>query len=244
MLKSILSKKTKHNKISKTSEIISPDQPFAYREAYKAMRTNFNFASLDGKLKTILITSSISGEGKSTYSINLAISLVESGKKVLLIDADLRNPSVHRYLRIRQQQLQGLSNLLSTGKLSQDAIGHLEKYNIDILLSGSIPPNPVELLSKSNFSDIIKSVEKDYDYIIIDSAPVGVVTDAAVISQYVDGVVMVVGQGLANQQQINKAKINLQNVNANVIGAILNNYDVSIDNKNADIQTYYYYGKE
>lgn len=244
MLKRMIKKKTIHNKISKTSEIVSDDQPFAYREAYKAMRTNFNFATLDGKLKSILITSSIPGEGKSTFSINLAISLVESGKKVLLIDADLRNPSVHRYLRIRQQQLQGLSNLLSTGKLPQDAIGHLEKYNIDILLSGSIPPNPVELLSKSNFADIIKSVENDYDFIIIDTAPVGVVTDAAVLSQFVDGVVMVVGQGLANQQQINKAKVSLANVKANVIGAVLNNYDVSIDNKNANIETYYYYGRE
>lgn len=244
MLKRILAKNTKHNKISKTSEIVSDDQPFAYREAYKAMRTNFSFATLDGKLKTILITSAIPGEGKSTYAINLAISLVESGKKVLLIDADLRNPSIHRYLRIRQQQLQGLSNLLSTGKLPRDAIGHLEKYNIDILLSGSIPPNPVELLSKSNFADIIKSVEKDYDYIIIDTAPVGVVTDAAVLSQFVDGVIMVVGQGLANQQQINKARTSLENVKANVIGAVLNNYDVSIDNKNTNLETYYYYGSE
>lgn len=244
MIKRILSRNTKHNKISKASEIISNEQPFAYREAYKAMRTNFNFATLDGKMKTILVTSAIPGEGKSTFSINLAISLVESGKKVLLIDADLRNPSIHRYLRIRQQQLQGLSNLLSTGKLPKDAIGHLEKYNIDILLSGSIPPNPVELLSKSNLGDILQSVEKDYDYIIIDTAPVGVVTDAAVLSQFVDGVVLVVGQGLANQQQITKAKTSLANVKANVIGAVLNNYDVGIDNKNADIETYYYYGRE
>lgn len=244
MLKRILFKGTKHNKVSKTSEIVSDEQPFAYREAYKAMRTNFNFATLDGKIKTVLITSSIPGEGKSTFSINLAISLVESGKKVLLVDADLRNPSIHRYLRIRQQHLQGLSNLLSTGKLPNDAIGHLEKYKVDILLSGSIPPNPVELLSKSNFADIIKSVENEYDYIIIDTPPVGVVTDAAVLSQFVDGVILVVGQGLANQQQINKAKTSLSNVKANVIGAVLNNYNVAIDTKNSDIETYYYYGRE
>ena len=244
MIKRILARKTNQNRISKTSEIVSDGQPFAYREAYKAMRTNFNFATLDGKLKTILITSSIPGEGKSTFSINLAISLIESGKKVLLIDADLRNPSIHRYLRIRQQQLQGLSNLLSTGNLPKDAIGHLERYNIDILLSGTIPPNPVELLSKSNFADIIKSVENEYDYIIIDAPPVGVVTDAAVLSKFADGVIMVVGQGLAKQQQIDKAKTSLENVKANVIGAVLNNYDASIDNKNANIESYYYYGGE
>ena len=96
----------------------------------------------------------------------------------------------------------------------------------------------------ANFADIIKSVENEYDYIIIDTPPVGVVTDAAVLSKFADGVIMVVGQGLAKQQQIDKAKTSLENVKANVIGAVLNNYDASIDNKNANIESYSYYGGE
>ena len=234
--------KVKKNTVSKTSEILSKEQPFSYREAYNALRTNFNFASLDGQLKTIAITSTIPGEGKTTFSINLAISMIEMGKKVLLIDADLRNPSIHRYLRLRQQEIIGLSHLLSSKHKLTESVGHLEKLKLDIVLSGPIPPNPVELLSSGNFDKILEEAKGEYDLIIIDTPPVGIVTDASVISQFADGVIVVVGQGKPTVNQIKKTKSNLERVNANVIGSVLNNYDSRKDNKSSGDDYFYYYG--
>ena len=234
--------KVKKNTISKTSEILTSEQPFSYREAYNALRTNFNFATLDGQLKSIVITSTIPSEGKTTFSINLAISMIEMGKKVLLIDADLRNPSIHRYLRLRQQEIIGLSHLLSSKHKLSDSVGHLEKLNLDIILSGPIPPNPVELLSSGNFEKILDEAQAEYDLIIIDTPPAGIVTDASVISQYVDGVIVVVGQGKPTIDQLKKTKSNLDRVNAHVIGAVLNNYDSRKDSKSSRDDYFYYYG--
>lgn len=226
------------------AEVLTDKQPFPYKEAYKSLRANLNFATQNGKVKSILVTSAISAEGKTTVSINLAISLIESGKKVLLIDADLRNPSVHRHLRVRQDKYFGLSNLLSSGELIGKSIRHMEKYNLDILMSGEIPPNPAELLGNGDFKSILKAVDTSYDYVIIDTPPVGIVSDAAVLSQFVDGVLMVVAQNKSTQNQVLTAKQNLERVNANVIGAILNNYDMRLDNKNSGEDYYYYYGNE
>lgn len=229
---------------SRHSEILSDTMPFAYKEAYKALRTNFEFASLNGDIKTIAVSSSIPGEGKSTFSINLAATLAEVGKKVLLIDADLRNPSIHRYLRLKQQDSLGLSNLLSGTATVQDALGHFPNLNIDLILSGTIPPNPVELLSSNKLKEVISNVKTDYDYIIFDTSPVSIVTDAAVLGEACDGVIMVVGQGAAKRDLIQKSKHSIENAGGKVIGSVLNNYISKEDSKNNGLfYEYYEYGQ-
>lgn len=237
--------KNKKNRNSATTarktELLDDSQPFAYKEAYKALRTNFNFATLDGKIKTIVVTSSIPGEGKTTFSINLAITLADAGKKVLLIDADLRNPTVHRYLRLRQQDLSGLSNILSSTLKASDVLGHLERYGIDLLLSGTIPPNPVELLDSGRIKEVIDELSGDYDYIICDTPPASVVTDASVLSKHCDGIIMVVAQGKTNRELAHKAMDNLKLSGTKIIGAVLNDYDVRRDSKNSLQENSYYY---
>lgn len=226
---------------ARKTELLDDAQPFAYKEAYKALRTNFNFATLDGKIKTIVVTSSIPGEGKTTFSINLAITLAEAGKKVLLIDADLRNPSIHRYLRLRQQDLSGLSNLLSSNMEASDVLGHLERYGLDLLLSGTIPPNPVELLDSDRVKEIIDELADEYDYIICDTPPASVVTDASVLSKHCDGIIMVVGQGKTKEEVAHRALESLKQSGTKIIGAVLNDYDARKDSKNTMQENAYYY---
>lgn len=238
--------KSNRNIATKTrhSEILGEAMPFAYTEAYKALRTNFEFASLNGEIKTIAITSSVPGEGKSTFSINLAATLAEVGKKVLLVDADLRNPSIHRYLRLRQQDSLGLSNLLSGTATVHDALGHFPNLNIDLILSGTVPPNPVELLSSAKLDELIVKLKNDYDFIIFDTSPVSLVTDAAVLGKACDGVIMIVAQGMVKREVIQKSKTIVENAGGKVIGSVLNNYISAKDSKNdGSFHQYYEYGQ-
>lgn len=244
MLKFKPKNKSKKNTIHKKAQLISDKQPFAFTESYKALRTNLKFMTMGGKHKKIVVTSAIPGEGKSTFSLNLAITLAETGMKVLLVDGDMRNPSVHRYLRLRQTDIPGLSSLLSGEELVEKSIGHLEKYNLHLILSGQIPPNPAELLGTSRLNEILKKLEVNYDYIIVDAPPVSVVTDAAEIAQACDGTILVVGQKMSTQDQVLKAKANLDKVNANILGVVLNNFDMSKANKSGSNSYSYYYGNE
>lgn len=237
-------KKISRNSASKnkTAQLLFKNQPFAYHEAYKALRTNLKFLSFGGELKKLVITSAIPYEGKSTFAINLAKTLADSGLKVIVVDADLRNPSIHRYLRIRQSNLPGLSSLLTGEETIDKAIGHLKEFNIDVIMSGQRPPNPAELLGNPKMASILEYLETKYDYVICDTPPVSFVTDAAELSQHCDGVIMVVGQGLATQDQVLAAKSNLDKVKANIIGAVLNNYDASLNHKAVSSDYGYYYG--
>ena len=240
----MLRKKSRKNTIHKKTQLITDQQPFAFVESYKALRTNLKFMTMGGKLKKIVVTSAIPGEGKTTFSLNLAITLAETGMRVLIVDGDMRNPSVHRYLRLRQTDIPGLSSLLSGEELVEKSIGHLEKYKLDLILSGQIPPNPAELLGTPRLKEILTKLEVNYDYIIVDAPPVSVVTDAAEIAQACDGTILVVGQKMATQEQVLKAKANLDKVNANILGVVLNNYDMSKANKSGSDGYSYYYGNQ
>ena len=234
--------KKKKKTIKKQTELLTEKQPFAYTESYKALRTNLKFMTMGGKHKKIVVTSAIPGEGKSTFSLNLAITLAETGMRVLIVDGDMRNPSVHRYLRLRQTDIPGLSSLLSGEEMVEKSIGHLDKFNLDLILSGQIPPNPAELLGTGKLKEILEKLEVNYDYIIVDAPPVSIVTDAAEIAQACDGTILVVGQKMATQEQVLKAKANLDQVNANILGVVLNNYDMTKNNKSTgDGYNYGYY---
>lgn len=220
--------------------ILTKDSPFAYREAYKLLRTNLNFiTSAMGKCKKIVVTSSMPNEGKSVFAINLAITLAENGAKVLLADCDMRNPSVHRYLRVKENYLRGLSTVLSGKEELSDCIFFHPKYNFSFILSGTIPPNPSELLGSSRMGEMLDSLEDSFDYIICDAPPAGIVTDPMVLSRYADGVLLVVRQGSTRRNQVRAAKQSFLDVHANLLGVVLNRCDIR---DVCDRYSYHHYG--
>lgn len=226
--------------------LLTPESPFAYAEAYKTLRTNLSFASFSKQYKKIIITSAIPNEGKSTVAMNLGITLAESGAKVLLIDCDLRNPTLRRLLRVRSEYKKGLTSLLAGQAHPNDFIIKHPKIGCDVLLAGTIPPNPVELLTSPQMGALLEKFSAEYDYIICDTPPVSVVTDAAALSRYCDGVIMVVRQNASTREQVHIAKRNLEAVQANIIGAIMSHYDMSQDThaSNSYYGGYYHYGAE
>ncbi|ETJ38685.1 Tyrosine-protein kinase EpsD [human gut metagenome] len=204
-------------------------------EAYRTIRTGIEFSNLDKDLKIICITSSKKDEGKTTVLSNLGVSFAKIDKKVLLIDADLRNPSISKMFDTSNAQ--GLMDILLGKRNIQDCVKKTKQENLYILTGGTIPPNPAEVLSSKKMSEFIESIKDEYDYIFIDSPPVGVVSDASIISAYSDGVIFVVG---ANEVDSNLAKIakeRLDNVKANIVGVILNKFKTDT---NSEYYNYYY----
>ena len=239
---SIFKHKKKH-KHSVHNDVLSSASPFNFSEAYKVLRTNFNYAALNGQHKKIIVTSSIQGEGKSSVSINLATSLALNGAKVLLVDADMRYPSVHRYLRTKRPANTGLSSVL-VGDCELEKSLFQTPQGFTVLLGGPVPPTPVEMLSSKTMSDLMDFFSQHYDYIICDAPPVGVVTDAAVLSSVCDGVLFVIKQKYATKAQVHSAIQKLESVNANILGVIMNQYNIKEDSgKNYGYYRYkkYYY---
>ena len=204
-------------------------------EAYRTIRTGIEFSNLDKNLKIICITSSKKDEGKTTVLSNLGVSFAKIDKKVLLIDADLRNPSISKMFDTSNTQ--GIMDILLGKRNIQDCVKKTKQENLYILTGGTIPPNPAEVLSSKKMSEFIESIKDEYDYIFIDSPPVGVVSDASIISAYSDGVIFVVG---ANEVDSNLAKIakeRLDSVKANIVGVILNKFKTDT---NSEYYNYYY----
>lgn len=235
----LFQKKTLHdeNKL----EIVSDKSPFAYVEAYKTLRTNMNFIFRNNKYKKLVVTSSIPGEGKSSVSINLARVLAENGTRVILIDCDMRKPMLHKYLRAQRFRTRGLSTVLSGISTLEDSVAIFSDLQFDLMTAGPIPPNPTELLASEEMEHLLDLLAKQYDYVICDTPPVSVVTDAAILSQYNAGVILVVRQKYATFKQAKKAKQNLENVHADILGCVLNQYDVSKNVKETKQSNYYYY---
>lgn len=217
-------------------KILSASSSFVEIEAYKTLRTNIQF-SLRGKgCKKICITSSTSGEGKSITILNLAISFAEVGKKVLLIDADLRRPAIARLLR--EPAAIGLANVLADIVTPQEAI-HKDVFpNLDIIFSGDIPPNPLELLNGEPMEKLISEMSEVYDYILVDTPPAAVVSDACVVANLLDGVLFLVRSGRSDKDDVKLALNNLQLIGAKIMGFILNGVVIDPNKK-----YYKYYDK-
>ena len=183
-------KKTKRNNAETKTEMISDNSKFAIVESYKSARTNIMFSLSGDDDKMFAVTSYSKGDGKSTVSSNLAISFSKMEKRVLLIDCDLRRPNLHNIFRIDNQL--GLSNII--GKMGEfDDIVHKNVLpNLDILPSGTIPPNPSELLCSNRFIHLVQRAKEEYDYIIFDTPPIGVVADALLLKDMVAGFVVVI----------------------------------------------------
>lgn len=204
--------------------ILKPDSSFYLREAYKSLRTNVNFSMTDvegGKL--ILVTSALQSEGKSLTALNLAISLAQTDRSVLIIDCDLRRPKLNRLMNISAPA--GISNILMNPSFLDVALLHDEQYGIDVILSGDIPPNPSELLASARAQKLLDQLRKTYDYIILDTPPVAVVTDAVVLAPYCDGVLFVVRANRTDRQAVMYAMEQLEYAKAKVLGFVLNGID-------------------
>ncbi len=224
MIKKFFGKKAENNvkeSNNPVSRIINENTDFSVIEAYKVARTNLMFTLADEKgCKKILITSAGVGEGKSTSSVNLAITFGQTGARVLLVEADLRRPKLHRYLSIPNKI--GVSECLGGFNKLDEVVQHVEKYNIDCIPGGSIPPNPAELLMSSAMKNMLDELSENYDYIFIDSPPVNVVTDSASLTSLVSGVLLVVKQNHTSSEAVAYAVSNLEFSNAKILGYLFN----------------------
>lgn len=210
-----------------------PQSPRA--ESFRQLRTNLQFANVSGQAKSVLLTSSLPGEGKSTTAINLAIALSEAGQAVCLVDADLRRPMVNEYLGLDRGA--GLTTALVGEADVNDLLQPWGDGNLFVLASGQIPPNPSELLGSQAMQHLILGLEKAFDTVVIDAPPLLPVTDAAVLSQHVGGVVLVVGVGKTKLQDLEKSLSALQMVGTNLLGVVLNRLPA----KGPDAYAYSYY---
>lgn len=189
-------------------------------EAYRMLRTNMQFANVDQALNSILFTSSGPGEGKSSIVSNLGVSAAQSGKRVLIIDADLRNPSQHKVFL--QANDVGLSTTLVEDVPSLNYVVHTSQEGLDLLTSGPIPPNPADLLGSKRMKQILNAASLAYDIVFLDSPPTVSVTDSSILAQAVDGVVLVLSSGEVSKEYAVRAKEQLEKAGANIIGTILN----------------------
>ena len=222
-------KKVRHT--AESFEVLSDSSSFVYSEGMKALRTNIEFVAATDACKVIMITSAVSGEGKTSMSINLAVALAQNGKRVLVVDCDLRRPKIQRYLRIKTAQDCGTSTVLNGTADLDSAIGYVEELGIYVMLSGTVPPNPSELLASNNAAKMFERIRDRFEYIILDTPPVTVVSDAAVMSKYIDGAVMIVRQNYASRNQLIDAVERLRTVDTKLLGAVFNHYNSKLDHE-------------
>lgn len=201
-------------------QILNKNSSFSVQEAYKTLRTNVRFFLRGEGCKRICITSGAAGEGKSITLLNLAISIAEGGQKVLLIDADLRRPALARLMV--EKATPGLSNILAGLVDVQEAVRKEMYPNLDIIFSGDVPPNPSELLGSERMGRLIDDMAKEYDYILVDTPPVNVVSDACIVANLLDGVLMLVRQGRSRKDAVKRAVANLRLTGAKPLGFVLN----------------------
>ncbi|WP_296126799.1 CpsD/CapB family tyrosine-protein kinase [uncultured Anaerococcus sp.] len=196
-----------------------------YDEAIRSVRTNIQFADIDHKNKIIAMTSSKPSEGKTTVVYKLAQSFAENGERVVLLDFDLRAPKVGVVAGIDNNV--GLTNVI-TGKLELDRALYRDKgqENLFLLLSGPTPPNPAEILASNHIKDLVNELSQSFDYVFIDTPPVGLFTDASIVSTFCDGMIFAIKSNDTKKEEIARALDNLKKVNAKVIGAVLTFADV------------------
>lgn len=240
-----MGKKQKKNKENRSLQMIFKSNSFQYVEAYKMLRTNLNFITCTTDTKVMAVTSAIPKEGKTNVIINLAITLAESGEKVLVVDADMRKPMLHKYLKIPHKK-QGLSNVLSgTMELNSVIVKlNLEGLSIYVLPCGPIPPNPTELLGSNRMEEIVETVRDNFDYVLIDTPPASIVTDVLALGNLIDGVLLVVRQKFATIDTVKGAQKNLEAVGVKILGVIFNAFEVKKTNKGQAYYESYQYSYE
>lgn len=211
-------------------------------ESFRTIRTNLQYMSPDKELKVIMITGSEQGIGKSTIASNLALTFEMNGDKTFIIDTDMRKPVIHKLFNI--PNFKGLSTYLSgEEKNIEGVINHFNQKELYIIPSGPVPPNPSELLNSKKMQKVLDFARKEADMVIIDAPPLLPVTDSVLLSQRVDGVIMTAMTNQTKKEVFKKGVQRLKQVNANLLGSVLNKYPVK-GSQYYNYQNYYYYGHE
>ena len=219
---------------------VSPKAPIS--ETFRTLRTNIQFMNVDGDLKTLLITSTVPGEGKSWIASNLAVTFAQAGKRVLLVDADMRKGRQHSIFEVKNDK--GLSNylIMTTKNEAMEAMGDYVQTtlidNLYIMTAGMVPPNPSELLTSQKMVDLIKSFKKVFDIVIFDGTPSTIVTDAIILSKFVDSTIIVSAHKQTKIDDLNQVKRNILNVGGKIAGVVVNKMPISKKEYKSD----YYYG--
>ncbi|KOP71086.1 capsular biosynthesis protein [Bacillus sp. FJAT-21945] len=194
-------------------------------EQYRQIRTSIQFSSVDKTIKSIMLASAQSGEGKSTTASNLAIVLAQQGNQVLLVDADLRKPSIHYAFRV--SNIDGLTNVLTKEVELDSAIKQTDIHNLSLLTSGAKPPNPSEILSSNSMETLMGKLKEMFDFVIYDTPPALAVTDSQVLANKCDGVILVVASGKTNRELALKSLDVLKQARAHILGAVVNGIELS-----------------
>lgn len=226
-------KKSEHERLV---TLVAPRSSAA--EAFRTLRTNLEFASVDRSLRTLLVTSALPGEGKTTTSANVAMAFAQTGRRVILLDADMRRPGVHRMFELPNSH--GLTTLLRADGVDVAAIAHTtEEPNLRVVTTGPLPPNPAELLGSQRMHDVLARLAGEADLVVVDSPPLHAVTDAAVLAAELDGTLLVIHAGRTRRGAIRQAREALERVGANLLGVTLNR----LSERSSAGYYYRYYGE-
>lgn len=229
-----LKKSAKKGMAQQRRKLVTSDDPRSpISEQFRTIRTNIQFSSIDEEVQTLMVTSSEPGEGKSTTAANLAVVFAQQDKKVLVVDADLRKPTMHYTFNLTNTF--GLTSVLARQSSLKDAVNETVVPNLDVLTSGPLPPNPAELIGSKSMDRFIEEANQSYDVIIFDSPPVLVVTDAQVLANKCDGTILVAYSGKTEIENAGKAKDQLLATQGKLLGVVLNGIKIQDSNQ------YYYY---
>lgn len=221
-----MSNKAAYEKLAQASN--NTVAQFAVVEAYKMVRTNLLYLLSQSNEKTITVSSSVAGEGKSTTAINIAVAFSQLGSRVLLIDSDMRKPSVHKKLRLSNDK--GLSSLLVGFSTLEETVNTVNQ-NLDVITGGPTPPNPSELLGSQAMVDLLHDLNERYDYIVLDTPPVNIVPDALVVAPHTAGILFVVRDFITTHDQLQKALGSIEFAGVRFLGTILNGYNNKVSRR-------------
>ena len=205
--------------------IVLSDPSSNASEAYRTLRTNLMYAQIDAPQKVMLVTSPGPTEGKSTTCANLGVALAQTEKRTLIVDCDLRKPTMHKVFGLRN--FQGVVNVMAGERSLREAQQEILPDNLKVLTVGTIPPNPAELLSSKRFADFMSLARQEFEYILMDAPPIQLVSDAAILATQADGTLIVLDAQRTRKSGLRQAVRSLETVGANILGTVMNNVDAS-----------------
>lgn len=205
---------------NRKEKMILANSSFSVVESYKAIRANLSFAVNKKGCKRVMVCSSVPGDGKSTTAINIAVSIAQNNEKVILLDCDLRKNRAHWFLNMKNTV--GVSNILGGMSTIGDSIRETDYPNLSVITAGTIPPNPAELLASDAMVELLDSLEKEYDYIVLDTPPINIVSDALALTKLVDGTIFVVRQEVTLHHEVKEALKTFEFAGAKILGIVIN----------------------